>query len=96
MNECLKLQRLLKVYGSGNLNKKFKGTIVNQGQKRHSNGYESSRGPSDANLEIAPNQFTNTASADQFHDDAQIAQLVDENNAMREEIEELREKIATG
>ena len=28
MNECLKLQRLLKVYGGGRVNKKFKGIQI--------------------------------------------------------------------
>ena len=93
MNECLKLQRLLKVYGGGSLNKKFKGTIVNQGNRKPSNGYESSRGPSEPNLK-SQHAFAKTTSDDHFNED-QVNQLVEENTLLREELEELKEKLAS-
>ena len=52
MNECMKLQNLLKVYGAANLKKQFKGVKITQNYADSSRRVERNRSKSPKNKEI--------------------------------------------
>ena len=98
LNECLKLQRLLKVYG--NPKKNFRGVKVTQVAKTkqpsrifpiedlaHSSG-ENTDG------EGEERKILNVISKSSEGENEQVQRLVAENTELREEIEDLKERLA--